>query len=60
MAELLANPTFTLKAIEQDGVGFQVGMGDLERNGAVVAGINGAVDGSHTAARHRRLNAVRV
>ena len=60
MVELFADARLALKAIEEDRVGFHVGMWNLERHDAVVARVGGAVDGRHAAARHWRFNAVGV
>src|ERR1700677_2073699 len=60
MVELFANGGFALKAVEEDGVGFEVRVWNLKGDGAVVAGVDGAVDRGHTAAGHRSFDAVPV
>ena len=60
MVEPLADGGFALEAIEEDGIGFHVGVGNLEGHAAAVARIGGAVNGGHPAARHLRIDAVRI
>ena len=49
-----------LKAVEEDGIGFHVGVGNFEGDGAVVARVGGAENGGHAAARDRRVDAVEI
>ncbi len=58
MIQLLADSRFALKAVEEDRVGFHVGVGNLQGHHPVVAHIHGAKNRCHAAARHRSLNAV--
>ncbi len=60
MIELFADAGLALEAVEEDGIGFQVGVGNLEGDDAVVAQVGGAVDGGHAAAGDWRFNAVGV
>ncbi len=60
MVQFFANSRLPLKAVEEDGVGFQVGMRNLQGDYAVIAQVDGAVDRGHAAARDRRLNAVEI
>src|ERR1035437_747174 len=58
--KLFADGGLALKAVKEDGIGFHVGMGNLEGNHAVVAYVHGAEDGRHTAAGNGRFNAIEV
>src|SRR5208337_1684513 len=49
-----------LEAIGKKRIGFHVGMGNLQGNGAIVAQVGGAVDGSHAAARNHGIDAVGI
>ena len=60
MIELFADAGLALEAVEEDGVGFHIGMRNLQRHLAAVARVRGAVDGSHAAAGNRLFNAVVV
>jgi hypothetical protein len=60
MVELFADAGFALKTVKEDGIGFQIRMGNFEGNDAVVARVDSAIDGCHAAACDRRHNAVRV
>ena len=60
MAEPLADRPFALKAVEEDGIGFHIGMGNFEGDGAIVVQVRSAVNGSHAAARNRRIDAVEI
>ena len=60
VVEFFADAGFALKAVEEDGVGFQVGVGNFEGDDAVIPQVGGAVDGGHSAAGDRRLDAVGI
>ena len=53
-------PASRLKAVEEDGIRFHVGMGNLERYKAVIAHIGSAKNRRHAAARNLLVDAVRV
>ena len=58
--ELLANFRFALEAIEENRIGFHVGVWNFQGDDTIVPRIHGAKNRSHTASRDRRFNAVRV
>src|SRR5208282_74198 len=60
MAEPFADRRLALKAVEEDGIGFHVGVGNFKSYGAIVAQVGGAINGSHAAARNRRLDMVEI
>ena len=49
MVQPFANGRLALEAVEEDGIGFHVGVGNLERNRASIARVAGAVDRGHPA-----------
>ncbi len=60
VVQFFADAGFALKAIEEDGVGFEIGMRNFERDDFVVTEVGGAVDGSHAAAGNWRVDAIRI
>ena len=60
MVESFADAGLALEAIEEDGIGFHIGVGNLQGHHPVVAHIRGAKDGCHPAAGNGRLDAVIV
>ena len=60
VVKLFANLRFALEAIEEEGIGFKVGVGDFERDDAVISQVGGAVDGGHAAAGNGRVDAVGI
>jgi len=58
--EPFADASFTIEPVREDWIGLHVRMRDLEGDGAVIAHIGGAVDGSHTAAGNGGINPVRI
>ena len=50
----------SLEALEQDGVGLHLGVGDFDRHRAAVAQVCGAEQGSHSAAGRSLVKAVMV
>ncbi|MGA3100880.1 MAG: hypothetical protein ABSD61_03365 [Terracidiphilus sp.] len=60
MAKACADLRFALEAVGEDGIGFHVGMGNLESNGAAVARIGCAKDRGHAALGDGRVDAVGI
>ena len=60
MVQLFADGCFALEAIEEDRIGFHVGMGNFQRDDAIVAHVGGAKDRCHAAAGDGRFDAVGV
>ena len=57
---MLADAGLALETVEEDGVGFDIGVRNLEGDDAVVAQVGGAVDGGHSAAGYGGLDAVGI
>src|ERR1700722_6200920 len=57
MIEAFADVRFALEAVGENGIGFHVGVGDLQGGYAAVSRIGGAEDRSHAAFRDGRFNA---
>ena len=60
MIELPADLLFALKAVEEERVAFHFGMGNFDGDGASVAQVGAAKDGSHAAAGDEVFDAVMV
>ena len=60
VVEPFADGGFALKSVEENRIGFHVGMGNLERDDAVVAEVGGAEDRGHAAAGDGRIDAVGI
>jgi len=60
VVKFFADAAFALEPVEEDGIGFEIGVGDFEGDDAVVTGVDGAIDGGHAAAGDRGFNDVRV
>jgi len=60
VVEFFADSGFPFEAVEEDGIGFEIGVGNFKGDDAVVTGVDGAIDGGHAAAGDRGFDDVRV